>query len=239
MEDKLKLYIKKLQKRAIISLIAVLATIICIDFGILFLFVHSLVAIGFFAIAIACILYLTLSNRIAKKELNKTNAKPVIFNSDRNISFKDITDILEKYTNEENRLSVSEDVLFFRLNKMFKLRAILYRTANFDKNDFSNAKDRINKKANKALSISPWVSRYDATKMMRFNIIYSDTLNDELYRLISQNAYHNLTRVEGVINIAIVGNQIFIPPIYGNCDLAEINRYNDTIKFINQIFLCK
>ena len=239
LEYELKIHIKKLQKRAILSLIATLFTIVSIGFGILFFFVHLLVAVSFFAIAIACVLYLTFSNRIAKKELKETNVKPVIFNTDSSISFKNITDILEKYSNKENRLSISEDALFFRLNKMFKLRTILYRTANFDKNDFNNAKDRINKKANKALSISPWVSRDEAAKMMRFNIIYSDTLNDELYLFISQNAYHNLTRVEGIINIAIVGSQIFLPPIYGDCDLVEVNRYKNTVKFIDQIFLGK
>lgn len=72
---------------------------------------------------------------------------------------------------------------------------------------------------------------------MRFNIIYTDTLNDTLYQFVSQNANRNLTRVEGIINIAIIGNRIMIPPIYGDCDLAEISRYKDTIKFINKFLL--
>lgn len=75
--------------------------------------------------------------------------------------------------------------------------------------------------------------------MMRFNIIFTDTLNDSLYQFISQNATRSLARVEGVINIVIIGNQIIIPPIYGKCDLAEISRYKYVIKFINQIILNK
>ena len=140
-------------------------------------------------------------------------------------------------TNEENQLSTSEDVRFFRLNKIFKLRTVIYRTDNFNKKDFDNAKDRINKKANKELNISQWVDRTEAGKMMRFNIIHTDILNDALYQFISQNASRSLTRVEGIINIAIVGNQIMIPPLYGECDLAEISRYKGVIKFINQVLL--
>ena len=64
----------------------------------------------------------------------------------------------EKLTDEENKLFTSEDVLFFQLNRIFKLRIILYRTADFDKKDFNNVKDRINKKANKELNILPWVN---------------------------------------------------------------------------------
>ena len=76
-----------------------------------------------------------------------------------------------------------------------------------------------------------WIS------MMRFNIICTDVLNDALYQFLSQNANRNLTRVEGIINIAVVGNQLMIPPLYNECDLAEISRYKGVIKFINQVLL--
>ena len=138
------------------------------------------------------------------------------------MTFEKIVSIFENLTNEENQLSTSEDVRFFRLNKIFKLRTIIYQTNNFNKKDFDNAKDRINKKANKELKISQWVNRMEAGNMMRFNIICTDVLNDALYQFLSPNATRNLTRVEGIINITIVSNQIIIPPIYGECDLIEI-----------------
>ncbi len=237
MNEELKLHIKKLQRRATFSLIAILSTIVSIGFGILFLCVPSFVAIIFFVIAADGIVYLIHSSRTAKKEVKENIYKPIIFNADKNLTFDEIVSIFKNLTDEDNQLSTSEDVRFFRLKKIFKLRTVIYRTDNFNKKDFDNSKDRINKKANKELNISQWVNRTEAGNMMRFNIICTDVLNDALYQFLSQNANRNLTRVEGIINIAVVGNQIMIPPLYGECDLAEISRYKGVIKFINQVLL--
>ena len=237
MNEELKLHIKKLQRRATFSLIAILSTIVSIGFGILFLCVPSFVAIILFVIAADGIVYLIHSSRTAKKEVKENIYKPIIFNADKNLTFDEIVSIFKNLTDEDNQLSTSEDVRFFRLKKIFKLRTVIYRTDNFNKIDFDNSKDRINKKANKELNISQWVNRTEAGNMMRFNIICTDVLNDALYQFLSQNANRNLTRVEGIINIAVVGNQIMIPPLYGECDLAEISRYKGVIKFINQVLL--
>ena len=237
MNEELKLHIKKLQRRATFSLITILSTIVSIGFGILFLCVPSFVAIIFFVIAADGIVYLIHSSRTAKKEVKENIYKPIIFNADKNLTFDEIVSIFKNLTDEDNQLSTSEDVRFFRLKKIFKLRTVIYRTDNFNKKDFDNSKDRINKKANKELNISQWVNRTEAGNMMRFNIICTDVLNDALYQFLSQNANRNLTRVEGIINIAVVGNQIMIPPLYGECDLAEISRYKGVIKFINQVLL--
>lgn len=237
MNEELKLHIKKLQRRSTLSLTAILSTIISIGFGILFLFVPSFVAIIFFVMTAICIVYLIHSSHTAKKEAKENIYKPVVFNSDKNLTFGKIVNIFENLTNEENQLSISENVQFFRLKKIFKLRTVIYRTDNFNKKDFDNAKDRINKKANKELNIPQWVNRMEAGNMMRFNIICTDVLNDALYQFLSQNANRNLTRVEGIVNIAVVGNKIMIPPLYGECDLAEISRYKGVIKFINQVLL--
>ena len=106
MNEELKLHIKKLQRRATLSLIAILSTIVSIGFGILFLFVSSFVAIIFFAIATICIVYLIHSSCTAKKEAKENIYKPFIFNDDKNLTFEKIVSIFENLTNEENQLSI-------------------------------------------------------------------------------------------------------------------------------------
>jgi hypothetical protein len=81
LNEELTLHIKKLQRRATLSLIAILSAIVSIGFGILFLFVPSFIAIIFFVITTICIVYLIRSNRTAKKETKENIYKPVIFNS--------------------------------------------------------------------------------------------------------------------------------------------------------------
>ena len=237
MNEQLKLHIKKLQNRAILSLIAILLTIISLIFGILFLFVPSFISIVFLTIAVISIVYLVYCSREAKKDGKNTVYKPVVFSADKNLTFEEIIGVFEELTEKDNQLSTSENIKFFRLNEVFRLRAILYKTADFEKKEFNSAKDRINKKANKELNIPQYVNIRSAGSMMRFNIIFTDALNDALYRFIAQNANHNLRRVEGIINIVIIGNQIMIPPIYGECDLADISRYKGVIKFIKQVLL--
>lgn len=235
MNEELRLHIKKLEKRAHLSLLATLLIIFSIALGVIF--VPSFVSVVFFAITILLIAYLIRSSRSAKEEAKANEYEPVKFILNRSFSFEDTISIFENMTDKENILSTSENVRFFRCNKIFRLRAIIYHTDNFNKKDFDNAKSYINKKANKELNITSSVGRNDAVKMMRFNIICTDKLNDALYKYISQNANRNLTRVEGIINIAIVGNEVIIPPIYGECDLAEIGRYKGVIGFVNRFFL--
>ena len=237
MTDELNLHIKKLQRRAILSLLALLSAIISIGFGVVFLFAPSLVAAAFFAAAMFSIAYFLYLNHSARHESEDTLCKPATFTAHHRFSFSEVVHIFESLTNSENQLSVSEDVRFYRFRNIFQFRVILYRTDAFTKKDFDHAKGRINKKANKVLNISHWVSRVEAGKMMRINIIFADTLNDELSRFLSQNANHNLSRVEGIISIAMIGSQIILPPLYGECDLAEVNRYRGVIQFIEKVLL--
>ncbi len=239
LNEEIKLHIKKLQIRASLSFIAIMLTIISIGFGILFLAVRSFFATIFFAITVISVVYLIKASRVAQTEEKEAVFNPFVFSSDKNFSFDETIEVFKELTDKENQLSLSEDVRFFRFNKIFKLRVILYRTADFDKKVFSNAKSRINKKVNKELRISHWLNFTEAAKMMRLNIIFSNTLSNALYEFISQNANHNLTRAEGVINIVIVGNKILIPPIFGECDFSEIGRYKGVIKFINEVLLKK
>ncbi len=230
MKEDLKLHIKKMQRRAILSLLAIILLILnCV--GTLFLFIPSAIGFIFLAIAVLCGVYLLYIKHIEKKE---DIQNPFVIDYGRELSFENICEAFESLTDKKNCLSLSEDLRFLRVEKDYKLRIILYKTVNFDKNEFDISKKRINKKANEVFNISQWVSRLEANKMMRLNIIYADTPNEELFDFISKNANHNLTRSEGVMNIAIVGNRIFISPLYGYCYLREIMRYKGVVNFIDR-----
>lgn len=237
----LKRHLNKLQIRATLFVVAMMLTFLLLCFGILFLFVSFVVSIILFAVCAASISYLVYLSHVTKKEETQANQTPVVLCRNSSIPFDNLVRRFEELAQET--LSLSADVRFFRSNMRshngFLLRVILYRTDLFEKEAFDRAKARMNKKANKEFGISQWVNRAEALNHMRFNVIYTDTYNEALRSLLSQNANRNLTRVEGIIHIAIIGNQIIIPPLYGACTLAEVGRYRRTIAFIEQYLYTK
>ena len=56
-------------------------------------------------------------------------------------------------------------------------------------------------------------------------------MNSEVNSLLSHNANHNLMRVEGLMNVVLVGDKIIIPPIYGDC-YETIGRYKKIVNFM-------
>lgn len=227
---------KKLQARAALSVVAILAAGICLVFGVAFVLIPSGAAIPCFVLALTAIGYLAYAKRAARAEEKRGGFEPVVLSADRRLPFQEVIASFEGITEAQDQLSLSEDVRFFMTDHIFKLRAIVCQTDCFDKKAFDGAKDRINKRANKAFSISPWTTLSEARKRMRFNIVCTDTPSDELLRLLSQNALRGLTRVEGVIHMAVVGSDIMLPPLYGDCDLSDIRRYKTVIRFIRQVF---
>lgn len=233
---KYKTHIKKLKRRARFALFRIIVIIFALTIGFASLFVPSYTSVLFFLIAIVCIVYSVYNFKKEKKEEKDSNHQPIALTSKDSLKFSAVNKIFESLSDDANTLALSKDEYFYRFEKNLKLRVVLYRTDNFDKNEFDNAKNRINKKANKQFNISQRISRAEARKAMRLNVIYTDVLNDGLYKYISQNAKRNLTRAEGIINVAIAENQIYVPPLYGACDLFEIGRYINIIQFIKETF---
>lgn len=237
MNEELNLHIQKLQSRAILFLLALLLGIVSLALGLIAAFASSLSAIIFFVATVLCIIILIRSHRMAKQEASENSHKPVVVKADRNLSFPEIVRSFEAVTDAHKQLSPSGQVRFFLLEQDFRLRAILYQTEYFCKSEFDHAKKLTNRKANDTLHIPSRVGHFEAAKMMRLNIIYTEVLNDSLYRLLSQNALRNLTRAEGIMNIAVVGDQIILPPLYGMCHLLEVGRYRGILRFITQVLV--
>lgn len=232
-----KKHINKLKRRARLSLIRTIVIIVGIIIGTALLFIPYFVAAAlFFLIASICIVASVYSFKKEKKEEKDSNHQPIALTSKDSLNFSAVNKAFEDLSDESNVLALSKDECFYRFEKNLKLRVVLYRTDNFAKKDFDDAKNRINKKANKQLNIPPHISRDEAKNAMRINVIYSEALNDELHSFISQNTKRNLTRTEGIINVAVVENQIYIPPLYGGADLSGVFRYIKIIQFLTETF---
>ncbi len=146
--------------------------------------------------------------------------------------YNDILKCLETLTFEDDRLEISSELSMFKIKKKFSYRILVSKIDNFNKKEYDSLKNRANKKFNTKYQPKQWIERGAAHRMMRINIISADKINDELNGYISRNAAQMLRRVEGIICFVICDNIILIPPLYGDVDFAEIDRYKKSIKFI-------
>lgn len=235
MDRELKFHINKLQFKAVLNLIVSVLLVCSFALGIYFLFVPSYAAIVSFFVAVLCVLYLLFVNRRKKKDSSEIKTVPFELIFEDSITYEKLIDVFKNLTDAENRICDLENIHFYRFERKFKTRAVLYNTDEFRKGDFDREKAKINKTANEKFNIPQNCSKSAAVKMMRINIICTDSVNDELNGYISHNALHNLRRVEGVINIAAVGNRIIMPPLYGDCDILEIKRYKGILRFIYDV----
>ena len=233
LDDNLRLHIKKLKKRSLLNLLAWLVVVIAIGIGLLLMFVSLFVeGILLLVVSVPFIIYLIISSKIAKED-EKTIYSPVVFKLEKSFAFSDLIGTLEHLTIDSERLTLSEDIHFYYFENKFKSRVILYKTDDFNKKEFDNQKSRINRKANKQIGSKQWFTRSEIGSFMRFNIVYANELNDSLIAFLSRNAGQNLRRAEGIFNISVIGDEVIIPPIYGDCDYGEISKYEKIIKLIN------
>lgn len=237
LNDDLKAHLRKLTIRATLWVVAVLAAIVSLTFGVALLLDRSHGAIPCFAVVLLSIANLLYINRAAQVETRETIPGPVALSSTRSCSFGEAVARLEGITSAEDRLSLSEEVRLFRTKRILTLRVVVYHAASFDKRAYDKARAGINRQANQKWDLSPWVSLSEAAKMMRINLICAEEMNDALRRLLSQNAEHNLRRAEGVIHVGLVGGQLLLPPLYGACDLADLRRYKSVLRFLEQTLL--
>jgi len=232
---------KELQKRIKLLNCRANAFIICLGIAAVFLLlggifvsdsesrIFGLILLAIAGVNIAIFVYVILA---AKNDAKAFEARPCVLCSHTGIKYDDFIKELEDLSNKGKRLSISENLHYFKFKKGLYLTTIIYRTDNFSKREFDNAKKRILRKATKEFNLSH--SNYDKYKIyktIQLNIICLDSMNSEVNSLLSHNANHNLMRVEGLMNVVLVGDKIIIPLIYGDCYEA-IGRYKKIVNFI-------
>lgn len=238
MNEELKKRIKLLKRRADAYLICLVTFLPLLPLGCLVTYDDILRNFGIILLVIATIgICIFVCLIVAyKKDANTYDAKPCVLCEHSGIKYEDLLKRFERLSAKGNRLCLSENLQFFRFKKKQFYTTVIYKTDSFSKSEFDRAKKRINKKANKEFNIPHNIAQYEDEKCFRLNIICLDSMNDEANYLLSLNAEHNLRRAEGLMNIAVVGDKIIIPPIYGDC-YQSVFKYKKIVNFITQNIL--
>ncbi len=219
--------IKKNHKLSLISLFGILGVIIFGGFFILLLFAKQWILMVIF---LMLLLFSVLLLIFRQKNINHTKRElPYTINGHHNIMYNDILKRLETLTFEDDRLEISSELSMFKINKKFSYRILVSKVNTFNKKEYDSLKNKANKKFNAKYQPKQWVERGIAHRMMRINIISADKISDELNGYISRNVAQMLRRVEGIICFVICDNKLLIPPLYGDVDFAEVDRYKKAL----------
>ena len=236
-KDELEKNIKFHNRLSFISLFSVLTTIISLGFFVLFIIGKMILAsVICFFICCLCITVSTIILRYYKKENNILKHHPYEIILAHKFEYDDVKRIFLKQVQPELCRNFQNNSAFFCfLNIVLNNRLIVVNAPLFDKTDFDAKRKKINKTINKEFQVTQWVQRSKAAKSMRTNIIVTNEINESLYTFLSSNAGTLLRRVEGIINFAIAGNRLIIPPLFGEADILEISRYKKSIKILTEL----
>ena len=126
-----------------------------------------------------------------------------------------------------------------RIEGAFSWRVALLHQPEFSASACKAQRERANLSANRAHPEKQEGPQWEIASRSRVNLVVCDTMNDALSRYIGTHAQHLLSRNESIINMAVVGNSLLIPPVRGaDVDFPSLNRYSRSAGLIWSL-LCK
>ena len=112
-----------------------------------------------------------------------------------------------------------------RIEDVFSWRVALLYQPEFSASACKAQRDRANRAANRAHPSKQEGPQWEIASRARINLVVCNAVNDALSRYIGTHAQHLLSRNESIINMAVVGNSLLIPPVRGaDVDFPSLNR---------------
>ena len=126
-----------------------------------------------------------------------------------------------------------------RIEGAFSWRVALLHQPEFSASACKAQRDRANRAANRTHSEKQEGPQWEIASRARVNLVVCDAMNDALSRYIGTHARHLLSRNECIINMAVVGDSLLMPPVRGaDVDFPSLNRYARSADLIWSL-LCK
>ncbi len=114
-----------------------------------------------------------------------------------------------------------------RIEGAFSWRVALLHQPEFSSSACKAQRDRANRAANRAHPSKQEGPQWEIASRARVNLVVCDAMNDALSRYIGTHAQRLLSRNESIINMAVVGDRLLMPPVRGaDVDFPSLNRYS-------------
>ena len=112
-----------------------------------------------------------------------------------------------------------------RIEDVFSWRVALLYQPEFSASACKAQRDRANRAANRAHPSKQEGLQWEVASRARINLVVCDAVNDALSRYIGAHAQRLLSRNECIINMAVVGDRLLLPPVRGaDVDFPSLNR---------------
>ncbi|MGN0562074.1 MAG: hypothetical protein ACI4K6_04645 [Candidatus Fimenecus sp.] len=186
-----------------------------------------------FAVAVALIAALiTLLVLYNKRMRRAVGTAPYVLKLNAPLSKETVFAKLQTQPHIQKSKVYSENGMVLFIKKALHIRLLAVYLPNFSKSEFDRVKKRLNAKINKDFAIPHTISRFEAEKAVRVNLVLTEAVNAQLYAFLNRNAAESMRRVEGVLNIGVDLNQgmIFIPAMFGDCLFSNIRKYERCVK---------
>ena len=120
-----------------------------------------------------------------------------------------------------------------RIEGVFSWRVALLHQPEFSAPACKAQRDRANRAVNRAHPSKQEGLQWEIASRARINLVVCDAVNDALSRYIGAHAQRMLSRNECIINMAVVGDRLLLPPVRGaDVDFPSLNRYSRSADFI-------
>ena len=179
-----------------------------------------------FAGVLLCLLY-------RQKRLRRKATQCYTFPLPHAFGYEEVCAAIESAPGVQWRHICDENARICRIEGAFSWRVALLHQPEFSASACKAQRDRANRAANRAHPEKQEGPQWEIASRARVNLVVCDVMNDELSRYIGTHAQRLLSRNESIINMAVVGDRLPVPPVRGaDADFPALNRYSRSANLI-------
>ena len=160
-----------------------------------------------------------------EKRLRRESIQYYTFPLPRAFDYETVCTAIETAPGVQWTYLCDETARICRIEGVFSWRVALLYQPEFSASACKAQRDRANRAANRAHPSKQEGPQWEIASRARINLVVCDAMNDALSRYIGAHAQHLLSRNESIINMAVVGDRLLLPPVRGaDVDFPSLNR---------------
>lgn len=162
-----------------------------------------------------------------QKRLRRESTRYYTFPLPRVFDYETVCAAIETAPGVQWTYLCDETARICRIEGVFSWRVALLYQPEFSASACKAQRDRANRAANRAHPSKQEGPQWEIASRARINLVVCDAVNDALSRYIGAHAQRLLSRNESIINMAVAGDRLLLPPVRGaDVDFPSLNRYS-------------